>query len=202
MALYELRHALLQTESEAELRAIIAHAMFAPASLDDLFEAWTLLRFVELHFQSGWQLESARLVGVKAKNRPQFLLKRGNETSEIFYQIVPGNLVASSAYKVLFSDYDLDVSVRRPDIVANIATSGFNGPLIVEVKRSTDRSYIADAAYKVLGYVSDYEKSFGAAKPKAVLVVAGGIEAPEFFRPNSDIWIVPEARFRTLRLPY
>lgn len=44
--------------------------------------------------------------------------------------------------------------------------------LLVEVKRSSDKDYISDSVYKVLGYLADFEEEFQKdQKPKAVLVV-------------------------------
>lgn len=202
LALLERRSSLFGENGEERLREIMAEGLFAPENQDDLFEAWTLLQFVELHLNTGWTLESARIVGGMRKSRPHFTLRRGTESVEIYYQMVPACLAGSSAYKDLFADYDLDVSLRRPDITAHVRAETYDGPLIIEVKRSRDRTYIADAAYKVLGYLGDYAAHFEISCPKALLVVMGGIEPPLHYRSDCDVWIVPEARFRELQLPY
>jgi hypothetical protein len=185
------------------LRSLLNCCLFVPVDLDDLFEAWVLLQLVELHFRDGWRLHSARLVGFASQVRPQFHLKRGqNEDVEIFYQVVPPNIAQASVYKDIFGDYNIDVSLRRPDIIARISTERFSGALIFEVKRSKNRTYIADAVYKALGYLSDYRAHFRSGKPHLVLVVAGGVEAPPKYREDSEIWIVTESRFREFKLPY
>lgn len=197
-----LRQSLLGSRAEENLRAIMAQRLYIPENLDDLFEVWTLLHLVQLHLQQNWVLTSTRLIGGPSSKRPRFEFKRGNDSLDLYYQSVPSELSNSSVYKDLFANYDLDVALRRPDIVLIARTRDFNGPLIVEVKRSENARYIVDSVYKVLGYLSDYSKNFGCAVPKALLVVAGGITAPATFPPDADVWIVPADRLTTFQLPY
>lgn len=121
---------------------------------------------------------------------------------DVYYQVVPSAFVKDSVYKALFEAYDLDVSSRRPDIVLDVKASQFKAPIIVEVKRSSDRTYIADGVYKVLGYLSDFRASFTEQAPKAILAVFGGIEPPSVYPSGSELWIVPQAKFKALPLPY
>ncbi len=56
------------------------------------------------------------------------------------------------------NEYGLGEKLRRPDIVLSfqygtITTINY----IVEVKRSMRRSYLVDGAYKLLGYLKDFE---------------------------------------------
>lgn len=196
------RGSLWGADGEEHLRKIMLGGMFAPENIDDLYEAWVLLQLVERHLDNGWQLAEARLVGGGQRSLPQFKMCRGEDVVDIFYQSVPQSLAGSSIYKDLFSDYGLDVSLRRPDIVIDVRTSTYQGPLIVEVKRSRNRRYIVDAVYKVLGYLQDFKENFTELRPKALLVVLDGIDPPDVFSPSADIWIVDEKRVRSLILPY
>lgn len=160
------------------------------------------MQLVDRHLESGWQISEARLVGGGERSLPQFKMCRGEDVVDIFYQNVPPSLAASSVYKDLFADYGLDVSLRRPDIVLNVNTTTYRGPLIVEVKRSRNRRYIVDAVYKVLGYLQDFKANFTELRPKALLVVLDGIEPPPTYSPSSDVWILDEKRVSSLVLPY
>jgi hypothetical protein len=197
-----LRTALQGPQAEATLREIMTGALYAPEDLDALFEAWVLLQTIELHLKSGWSVDAARLVGFGRKTYPQFKLTRGAETVDVYYQVVPSFFVKDSVYKALFEAYDFDVSSRRPDIVLDVKTPAFTAPIILEVKRSADRTYIADGVYKVLGYLSDFRANFAEAAPKAILAVFGGIEPPAVYPSESELWIVPQAKFKSLPLPY
>ncbi len=200
--LLHARKALFASGGEQRLLEIMSSGMFAPENLDDLYECWTLLQLVELHLRAGWVITSARLVGGSRRRFPSFELNRSGDTVHLFYQMVPPILSGSSYYKDLFEDYDLDVSLRRPDIVAHVSTKTYSGPMIVEVKRTSDRTYIADSAYKVLGYLADYRSHFGEGRPKSILVVYDGIIAPEIYSASAEIWIVTGSKLKTLQLPY
>jgi hypothetical protein len=91
---------------------------------------------------------------------------------KVFYQKASG-LLENSVYKNVFDNYELDVSLRRPDIVLQIKTEKESKLLIVEVKRSINDDYIVDSVYKVLGYLADFKTQFPneGQKPKALLVV-------------------------------
>ena len=48
--------------------------------------------------------------------------------------------------------------LRRPDIILVFVNGDQKHFLIIEVKRSQRRSYLADGSYKLLGYLNDFEK--------------------------------------------
>lgn len=96
-------------------------------------------------------------------------VQQGNDAVKIYYQ--KPTFVLKNSARAIFDDYELGVNLRRPDILIHFETR--NKLLLIEVKRSSDKRYIADGAYKVLGYLADFEKNFSdkQQKPKAVLVV-------------------------------
>lgn len=202
IALLLFRRRLLSPHGEDELSELLRSTLLVPEDVDTLFEVWALFQILKRHVDTGWSIAESRIIGLGSQNYPQFKLTRSDERVSIYFQHTPPELSAVSCYKDLFAEYDLDVSVRRPDIVILVEATDFTGPLLVEVKRSSNRAYIADGAYKVLGYISDFKDAFPDNKPKAVLVVYSGTAGLEHYPSDSDVWIVPKSRLPSLTLPY
>ncbi len=74
----------------------------------------------------------------------------------------------------IFENYDLNVASRRPDIIIELEKKDEKKYWLVEVKQSANRDYIVDGAYKVLGYLADFQETYfqdNSQKLKAALVV-------------------------------
>lgn len=109
----------------------------------------------------------------------------------------------SSAYKSIFSEYDLDASMRRPDVTVRVTwPDGQAQRFIVEVKRTRDQRYILDSVYKTLGYLSDFKDTIGPNSPFALLVVWDGIARTKAPDPSVPVRIVTAAELPALALPY
>lgn len=202
--LFDLYINLVELANENLLRGLLREKQMAPEDLDDLFEVWALLVLVEVHLQHGWELSEALLIGGEASpKRPKFKLVKNDVVAELFYQTVPPEMGGASTYKSIFNEYDLDASMRRPDVTVRVSWPGDQVQrFIVEVKRTRDQRYILDSVYKTLGYLSDFKDTIGPNNPLALLVVWDGITRTKETDPNVPVQIVTAAELPKLELPY
>ncbi len=202
--IYDLYVNIVELANENLLRNLLRQKQLAPEDLDDLFEVWTLLVLVEIHLRNGWELNEALLIGGDtAPKRPKFTLEKDGLTVEIFYQTVPQEMGKASAYKAIFSEYDLDASMRRPDVTARVTwPTGEIQRIIIEVKRTRDQRYILDSVYKTLGYLADFRETVGPNSPLAILVVWDGIKRTKAAGRLSPVEIVTASELPSISLPY
>lgn len=202
--LYDLYVNVVERANENLLRNLLQQRQHAPEDLDDLFEIWTLLTLVGLHLNEGWELEEALLIGGDSSpKRPRFRLIKDGQIVEIFYQTVPREMGASSAYKAVFEEYDLDASMRRPDVTIQFTSAtGEMQRIIVEVKRTRDQRYILDSVYKTFGYLSDFKSKIGPNMPFAILVVWDGIKRISAPTGSNPLIIVNATELTDFNLPY
>lgn len=202
--MYDLYVNVVELANENLLRNLLRQKQLAPEDMDDLFEVWTLLVLVEIHLREGWELREALLIGGDASpKRPKFTLEKDGARVELFYQTIPAEMGKSSAYKSIFSEYDLDASMRRPDVTVRVSwPTGQIQRLIVEVKRTRDHRYILDSVYKTLGYLADFKDTIGPDSPLAMLVVWDGISRTKAATGAVPVQIVTAAELPDLSLPY
>ncbi|MCL4851380.1 MAG: hypothetical protein KJZ78_08330 [Bryobacteraceae bacterium] len=202
--LYDLYINVVELAKESLLRNLLQKRQHAPEDMDDLFEVWTLLTLVSLHLNEGWDLEEALLIGGDSSpKRPRFKLTKDARLVEIFYQTVPREMGASSAYKAVFAEYDLDATMRRPDATIQITSpTGEVQRIIVEVKRTRDQRYILDSVYKTFGYLSDFKSTIGPNMPLALMVVWDGIKRVSASPGGSPVIIVNATELPAINLPY
>lgn len=202
--LYDLYVNVVERANENLLRSLLRERQLAPEDFDDLFEVWTLLVLVEIHLQEGWKLREAILIGGDTSpKRPKFTLEKDGMTVELFYQTIPPEMGKASAYKSIFSEYDLDASMRRPDVTVRVTwPTGQVQRVIVEVKRTRDQQYILDSVYKTLGYLSDFKDTVGPNSPLAILVVWDGITRTKTANPALPIQILTASELPGMSLPY
>lgn len=201
--LYDLFVSLVELANASLLGTLLRGRQMAPENLDDLFEIWTLLTFIERHIDEGWEIVDARLIGGEGSpKRPKFVLQKDGRKAEIYYQTVPQAISKSSVYKAIFDDYDLDVAQRRPDITWEVETADGVQTMIVEVKRTQDPGYIVDSVYKTLGYIADFKTVIGPSMPMALLVVWKGVAATKSPHVDAPIRILTADDFKTLSLPH
>jgi len=165
-----LRKLVLEKNPEALLRAI-QERVLTPMDWDTLFELYVLFRLIEL-LESAYG-EPARMHLVSSKTDIVAQLAKGGKTIRIRYQ---NNPLTTSRYKSIFEAYDIEVARRRPDLMIEVDNGEKTRYLLIEVKRTSDRGYIADSAYKVLGYLNDFHVYFPEdQRPQGFLVVWRGI---------------------------
>lgn len=202
--LFDLYINVVELANENLLRSLLREKQMAPEDLDDLFEVWALLVLVEVHLENGWELREALLIGGEASpKRPKFRLAKDDAIAELFYQTVPPEMGKASAYKSIFSEYDLDASMRWPDVTVKVTWPDDRVQrFIIEVKRTRDQRYILDSVYKTLGYLSDFKEMIGPNSPLALLVVWDGIMRTKAADASVPVQIVTAAELPKLALPY
>ncbi len=160
---FSLHEKSVQRMDRETLRELIEKRVLQPREKDALYELFVLFEVMELLGEP----EDINLVRPGAKSIGTFRI--GKDIVHIYFQKVSG-VFEESKYKEIFEDYELDVSLRRPDLILQFVNQ--ERFLLIEVKRTTNPQYTVDSVYKVLGYIADFEKYFGEKqKPKGVLVV-------------------------------
>lgn len=160
---HSLYRRIVQEFDEKALRELIEKRILEPSEKDTLYEIFVLFKIMS----SLGDPEELGLIRSGAESIGTF--KVGDEAIHIYFQRIKG-LFDESKYKQIFDNYELDVSLRRPDIIIEFEKQGRF--LLVEVKRTDDTHYIVDSVYKVLGYLADFSRYFPSKqKPKGVLVV-------------------------------
>lgn len=158
----------------------------------------------EIHLREGWELREAVLIGGDASpKRPKFTLEKNGMNVELFYQTIPPEMGKASTYKSIFSEYNLDASMRRPDVTVRVTwPTGQTQRLIVEVKRTRDQRYILDSVYKTLGYLADFKDTIGPNSPLALLVIWDGIIRTKSLNSTVPVQILTASELPGMSLPY
>lgn len=168
------RRLFIQEEQET-LRDCFARGVLKPLSRDTLYEVYILFVTLASLAQAGWNRESFRLIGYGKGAITHY--KYGNTTLHIYYQTLPTTFAQNSLYTNLLRKYQIDVSLRRPDIIFKFDfDNGCYDFKLIEIKRTQNKHYLVDSIYKVLGYLKDFEQCFLPGQlPYAILVGWEGI---------------------------
>lgn len=178
------RSLFVQEENET-LRDCFAQGVLKPLSNDTLFEIYILLTTMESLKQKGWNQEHLRLIGYGKGAIAEY--RCDDARLHLYYQTLPPVFAENSLYTNMMQRYSIDASLRRPDMLFEFETDKRNFSLL-EVKRTSDRNYIAESIYKVLGYLKDFESCFIQEQlPHAMLVVWEGIDRSE---ESNDVLVV------------
>lgn len=148
--------AYCQRSPVAFLKEVLKGNILEPLNRDTLFEIAVLFKVINTALELGWKETHAGLIGSSAKS--VCTLENGFSMLKVYYQKLPQEFKDNTSYGTLMNEYGLGEKLRRPDIVLSfqygtITTINY----IVEVKRSMRRSYLVDGAYKLLGYLKDFE---------------------------------------------
>lgn len=173
LALY--RRLLIQGQQEA-LHECFANGILKPINHDTLYEMYVLFATLSNLEGNGWQRESVRLIGYGNGAVAHF--RNGDKALRLFYQSLPPRFAKHSLYTKLMRNYNIDVNLRRPDILLEFTDASMSEHyVLVEVKLTQDKLYILESVYKGLAYLKDFEGNFEAKpKPNVLLVVWNGIE--------------------------
>jgi len=196
-AAYDLLLNLVLTEDPHALRKALDEMVLAP--LDDavLCELLVLFSTMDALEGAGWTDKRLRLIG-RSRHRAMARYE-SSETGaaiDLWYQSLPPNWGLRSRYTDLFAHYDLLTQTRLPDIILEVSRGASVARLLVEVKLSENRGYIADSAYKVLGYLNDFRDAYGAqAAPLAILAVWDGVKRKPGYFLNDEIIIATHTNY-------
>jgi len=170
----------LYSEDINALRDSLGERIWLPPEPARLFELLILFRVVWTLEEARWTVSGIRLLRSGNRSLPTFELERDNHRILVSYQGVPSEMLATSRYAEMLTAFGIEGGMRRPDIVISSKGMKNDTHLIVEVKLTVDRAYIADSIYKTLGYLTDFAQVMDKSPmPQAVLVVWGGVHQPE-----------------------
>ncbi len=182
--LYKLYDDLFISNDLGVLKSIVETQLLKPASDDTLYELYTFFNLVD-------SLEVEELGLLMPKNDYAVLGYYDDCEVKIYYQEVPKDDFSYSKYKEIFENYDINVNLRRPDILIE-----FNGSYrIVEVKRTSNPNYIRDSVYKVLGYLNDFNQAEFSKNTPGVIVVWDGINTVSENAFSNEILILNKNEF-------
>lgn len=182
--LYRLYDDLFISNDLDVLKSIVETQLLKPASDDTLYELYTFFKLVD-------KLEVKELGLLMPKNDYAVLGDYGNCEVKIYYQELPKDDFSYSKYKETFKNYDINVNLRRPDILIE-----FNGSYrIVEVKRTSNPNYIRNSVYKVLGYLNDFNQVKFSKNILGVIVVWDGINISSKYAFSNEILILNKNEF-------
>lgn len=158
-------------ESRDYIEAALRQRVLEPLSRDDLYELWVLFKSLRVLRETGWRQRRVGLIGASKGFLASY--ERSGARLAVYYQRVPKQLNEVSKYRGLMEQYGLGQAVRRPDIILKVEC-GETKYIIIEVKRSRNRGYIADGAYKLIGYLSDFGDALRNSV-RGILVVWDGV---------------------------
>lgn len=181
---YKLYEDLFILNDLKVLKNIVETQLLKPASDDTLYELYTFFNLVN-------SLEVEEFGLLMPKNDYAVLGRVNDYKVKIYYQEVPKNDFSYSKYKEIFENYDINVNLRRPDILLE-----FNGKYrIVEVKRTSNPNYIRNSVYKVLGYLNDFNKVEFTKNFPGIIVVWDGINTTHTDAFSNEILILNKNEF-------
>lgn len=166
---YELYENLFKVRNDDVLLKLIEKQILEPLNDDKLFEIYVLFKTINFFDNLEGNLDMGLL-----KPGLNYIAQYESEEMKvcIFHQQMPYIFSQNSKNKDIFEFYDLNVGLRRPDLILKIEINEKKLYYIIEVKRTKERGYIVDSVYKVLGYLSDFEKCLDPEeKPQGILVV-------------------------------
>jgi hypothetical protein len=137
------------------LNRVLKDNILHPINKDTLYEIAVLFKLLDIIRENGWVEKQIGLIGGGSSVISRFKL---NQTViQVYYQGIPKDFTLESKYGPLMSTYGLSDKLRRPDIVLEVKNGDKKYYYIIEVKRSDKRTYIVDGAYKLFGYLKDFE---------------------------------------------
>lgn len=178
------------------LREVLKKRFFEPLSWDVLYELCILFEVLEAAEAQGWKIIGAGLIGGTTRTVSEYM--RDGEMLRIYYQHLPSDMADSSRYGKLLNSYGLEAGLRRPDIVLERINGQVKKFCIIEVKRSASKQYLADGAYKLMGYLKDFEDCMNNFSGiKGILVGWSGLKGiPQTAGADNEIVLASKTTFK------
>lgn len=160
-----------------------------PLNRDKLFELAVLFKILTFAQNKGWMERQASLIG--GGEGVVSLCSKNHSTLTIYYQGIPEAFEKNSRYKELMQNHGLRNRMRQPDIVLqwSHAEEETFRYCIVEVKRSDKRDYLVDGAYKVFGYLKDFENAWNPQNRAQALLVGWAGISPHPTTAQQDVYL-------------
>lgn len=182
---YILYEDLFVLEDKYVLRDLVENRLIKAADPDKLYEIYVFFN----------------LIKALPESKDLSLLYSGNDYSAksqigavgitVYYQKTPQNLREESEYLEILDNYEINKSVKSPDVIIEFEKNNDVYYRLVEVKNSSQTEYVRESLYKVMGYYKDFERSNKYVENyPIVLVMWGGISISSDYRPFKDKIII------------
>lgn len=182
---YILYEDLFVLEDKYVLRDLVENRLIKAADPDKLYEIYVFFN----------------LIKALPESKDLSLLYSGNDYSAksqigavgitVYYQKTPQNLREESEYLEILDNYEINKSVKFPDVIIEFEKNNDVYYRLVEVKNSSQTEYVRESLYKVMGYYKDFERSNKYVENyPIVLVMWGGISISSDYRPFKDKIII------------
>jgi hypothetical protein len=191
VAAVRLRAALVERGQQERIREMLQRRVLIPAQRFRLFEIWILARVARFFREAGWRETVVPLLSENRSTPVYRFSSEGRADVEVFFQATPVAMRRVSAYREIFEAYDVDVAARTPDIVIQQGPRPESLRVMIEAKASDNQDYIADGAYKLLGYAADFAAALtGRGGPIGLLVTKSRPELKAgAIRRTHRVWI-------------
>ncbi|SDA57334.1 hypothetical protein [Methanobrevibacter millerae] len=167
------------------LRNLVENRIIKAANPDKLYEIYVFFNLIKT------LPENKNLKLLYSGNDYAVISSVGDVEITIYYQKTPQMLKEVSQYLEILDNYEINKSVKSPDVIIEFKKDEDVFYRLVEVKNSSETSYVRESLYKVMGYYKDFERSYKfTSKYPIVLVMWGGISLSEGYSPFNDKIII------------
>ena len=182
---YILYEDLFIAEDEKVLRDLVENRLIKAADSDKLYEIYVFFNLIKS------LPESKDLRLLYSGNDYAVKSQIGDVNITIYYQKTPSLLKEKSEYLEILEKYEINKSVKSPDVIIEFEKDDEVYYRLVEVKNSSETSYVRESLYKVMGYYKDFERCYKYVKNyPIVLVMWGGISISRDYNPFNDKIII------------
>jgi hypothetical protein len=166
-----------------EIVSLLAVGWLEPLDIDDLYELYALVLVLDILEEDLGLGAPVKIDLVRPGRREVARFEADDRIVSVFFdQSFSGIAGRPSRYELTTgSTPGLSSYPRRPDIVVTAGTdAGPDRAMLLEVKNTSDPTYVAESIYRCFGYMHDFQDAgmFSKSGPDCVLLVNGLLSAP------------------------
>lgn len=166
-----------------EIVSLLAVGWLEPLDIDDLYELYALVLVLDILEEDLGLGAPVKIDLVRPGRREIARFEADDRVVSVFFdQSFSGIAGRPSRYELTTgSTPGLSSYPRRPDIVVTEGTvTGPDRAMLLEVKNTSDPSYVSESIYRCFGYMHDFQDAglFSQTGPDCVLLVNGLLPAP------------------------
>lgn len=158
---------------------LLAVNWLRPISDDDLFELFGLVLCLDVIAEE-LAFGPAEEFGLVMRDRSYVaLFRKANHVVKVYFDQSPSSILGGvSRYASVVADHDgISPSAHRPDILIVVETDRGRTVALVDMKNTTEQSYIRDSIYKMMGYLHDFQEVANGCRPvQGLLIFPKGVK--------------------------
>jgi hypothetical protein len=171
---------LLPEPESAHLRDALARFALVPLNDDVRFQVFAMLALIDCIDRV--VTPARRIDRVVASGRDEIARWEGEGFAVLLHY---DQAAEAGVHADLMRHYFGTSQPLRPDLRLELRRGGQTRELIADAKRSTSRSYLADAHHKMRGYIADRPQAYEGSRPKALVVCPAATVGPP--RATDDV---------------